>query len=54
MKTKKSKNNPDARVKQETVVRKCDFCGSDKGVHPVKYIRRMVWACNLDSCIRFK
>lgn len=54
MKKKVSKNNPESRIKQEVSVRTCEFCGSDKGVHSAKRMKRMVWVCNLDSCIRFK
>lgn len=56
---KKSKNNPSARNKMEVTVRKCEFCGCEKGVHPAKIggsgrKQRMAWVCNEDKCIRFK
>lgn len=50
----KSKNNPNVRKKQEVVIRKCEFCGSEKGVHPAKLKTRIAWVCNEDNCIRHK
>lgn len=51
-----SKNNPSNRKGGEVVTdgKSCEFCGSENGVHRVKYKRTMMWVCKDDNCSRHK